>query len=183
MEHGVNHLESLVDFLPDFGASEYELAAYEDEKHNLGLDHAVDETREQLGFVGAEVVVLGSQTLETDRELDVARADDVLDLEIRKLGVETKLLNDTGILARGKLRVVLRLGAGHDHLAGGEDKRGRLRFTDAHDDGRETLSLLASAGRKGEEPIRQPAVEKVYLWVVLGVPRVQGDRLQVQTAI
>lgn len=37
------------------------------------------------------------KTLETDWELDVARADYVLNLELGELGVESELLNDTSI--------------------------------------------------------------------------------------
>lgn len=57
------------------------------------------------------------QTLQTDGELDVARAHNVLDLEIRKLCVEPQLLDDSRIFARRQLRVVLRLGARHHHLS------------------------------------------------------------------
>lgn len=40
-----------------------------------------------------------------------------LDLEIGKLGVKTQLLDDTGILATGELRIILGLGSGNNHLA------------------------------------------------------------------
>ena len=79
------------------------------------------------------------QTLETDGEFDVTRANDVLDLELGKLGIEAELLDDARILARREARVVLRLRAGDDHLARGEDERGRLGIADTHDDGSETL--------------------------------------------
>jgi hypothetical protein len=48
LEHGVYHLESLINFLTDFGAREDNLATDEDEQHNLGLNHAVDETAKTL---------------------------------------------------------------------------------------------------------------------------------------
>jgi len=140
LEHWVDHLKSLVDLLADLGTSENDLAADEDQEHNLGLDHAVDETREQLGLVRAEVVMLRCQTLETNRKLDVAAADDVLDLEVGELRVEAELLDDTSVLARRELRVILALCTGHNHLAGGEDECSGLRLTNAHDDSRETLS-------------------------------------------
>lgn len=117
MEHGVDHLEGLVDLLPDLCARQDDLARHEDEQDDLGLDHTVDQTREQLWLVRTEVVMLGSQALKADGELDVARADNVLDLEVGELGVETKLLDDTRILARRQLGVILRLRTGHDHLA------------------------------------------------------------------
>lgn len=37
------------------------------------------------------------EALEPDRELDVARADDVLDLELGELGVEAELLDDARV--------------------------------------------------------------------------------------
>lgn len=117
MEHGVDHLEGLVDLLPDLCARQDDLAGHEDEQHDLGLDHTIDQTREQLRLVRAEVVMLGGQTLEADGELDVARADNVLDLEVGELGVEAELLDDARILARRQLGVIFRLRTRYDHLA------------------------------------------------------------------
>lgn len=51
LKHRVDHLEGLVDLLTHFRAGKDDFSADEDQKHNLGLDHAVDETREQLGLV------------------------------------------------------------------------------------------------------------------------------------
>ena len=84
------------------------------------------------------------KTFETDWEFDVARADDVLDLEVCELGIETELLDDPGIFARGKLRVVFGLGTSHDHLARCKDQGRSLGVTDTHDDGRETLGIVFS---------------------------------------
>ena len=92
-----------------------------------------------LRLVTAELPVAVRETLETNRELHVTATDDVLDLELRELGVEAKLLDDPRVLARRKPRVILALRTGDDHLAGGEDKCGRLRVADTHDDGGETL--------------------------------------------
>jgi len=50
-EHGIDQLEGLIDLLPHLCAREHDLAADEDKKHNLGLHHAVDQAREQLGLV------------------------------------------------------------------------------------------------------------------------------------
>ena len=159
LQHGVDHLEGLVDLLSDLGTSENDLAADEDQEDDLRLDHTVDKTREQLGLVRAEVVMARSQTLETNRELDVAAADNVLDLEVRELGIEAELLDDARILAAGKLRVVLGLGTSDNHLAGGKDQSGGLGLTDTHDDGSKTLG------------------------VILCVASMQGNRLEVQAAI
>jgi hypothetical protein len=100
LKNRVDHLESLVNFLANLGSRENNLAADEDEKNNLRLDHAVDETREELGFIRREIVVTRSKTFKTDGELDIARANNVLDFEVGKFGIESELLDDTSVLAR-----------------------------------------------------------------------------------
>lgn len=75
------------------------------------------------------------KTFETDGELDVARAHNILDLEVCELTVaklarcllassrgsslriEAEFLNDSRVLAACKLAVVLRLRTGDHHLA------------------------------------------------------------------
>lgn len=156
LEHGVDHLEGLVDLLPDLCARQDDLARHEDEQHDLGLDHAIDQTREQLRLVRAEVVMLGSQTLEADGELDVARADNVLDLEVGELGIEAELLDDARILARRQLRVILRLCARDDHLARGEDERRGFRLADTHDHGGETLETRSVSKDESMKNVRAP---------------------------
>lgn len=127
--------------------------------HDLGLHHSVDETREQLRLVRAEHVMAGGKTFQTNRELDVAGANDVLNLEVGELGVEAELLDDTSVLARSELRVVLRLGASDDHLARGEDQGGGLGLADTHNNSGETL------------------------WVVLSITSVEGNGLQIESAV
>ena len=196
LQHRVDHLERLVDLLADLSASEDDLAAHEDEKDDLGLDHAVDETREKLRLVRAEVVMLGRKTLQTDGELDVARADNVLDLEVGELGIEAELLDDAGVLARGKLRVILRLGTSDDHLAGRKDERSRLGLADTHDDGSETLRIvllflvrtaLQKAVEDGNHERRLLSLERSApgprLNTYLRIAGMKRDSLQVQTAI
>lgn len=158
-QHRVDHFKGLINFFSDLCACKDNLARDENEQDNLGLHHTVDETGEKLRLVGAEVVMARSQTLKTDGELDVARPDNVLDLKVRELGVETELLNDTGVLARRELGVVLRLCTGNDHLSGCEDQGSRLGITDTHNHCSKTL------------------------WIVLCVAGVQGDRLKIETAV
>ena len=138
-EHRVDQLEGLVDLLTNFGTGQDDLATDEDEQDDLRLHHAIDETREELRLVRAEVVMATSQTFETDGELDVARSDNVLDLEVGELGVEAKLLDNTSVFTRGQLRIVFRFRTSDNHLARGEDESGSLGFADTHDNGRETL--------------------------------------------
>ena len=138
-EHRIDQLESRINLLAHFGASQDNLAADEDQEHNLGLHHAVDETGEEFRLVGAEMVVTRGQTLQTDGELDITGANDVLNLEIRELGVETKFLNDARVLAGSQLGVILRLGTSDDHLARGEDQSCRFGLPNAHNHGGKTL--------------------------------------------
>jgi hypothetical protein len=130
---------SLVDLLANFGTSEDDLAAHKDQEDDLRLHHAIDQTRKQLRLVRREVVMATSQTFKTNWELDVARPDNVLNLEVRKLGIEAELLNNTGVFATRQSAIVFRFRASHNHLARSEDESGRLRFTNTHDDGSETL--------------------------------------------
>ena len=78
----VDEFESLVDLLTDLGTSEDDLTADEDEQDNLRLHHAVDETREKLRLVRRESVMARCKTLQANGELDVAGANDVLNLEV-----------------------------------------------------------------------------------------------------
>ena len=47
----------------------------------------------------------GRQAFKADRELDVARADNVLYLEIHKFSIEAELLYDTCVFTRRQTRV------------------------------------------------------------------------------
>lgn len=136
-----DRLECLVDLLSDFGTCEHDLTADEYQQNNLGLDHSVDKTREELRLVRAERVMLSSKTFKSNWESNVARADDVLNLEVSELGVEAELLNDSSIFSASKLRVVLRLSTSDDHLARGEDQSSRLWFSNSHDDSSESLGV------------------------------------------
>lgn len=113
----IDLLEGLIDLFSDFGASKNNLATDEDEKNDLGFDHAVDETREQLRLIGAKVMMSACKTLETNGELDVARANNVLNFEVGELGIEPELLNDSSIFAGSKLGIIFRFGTSDYHLA------------------------------------------------------------------
>ena len=63
-------------------------------------------TGKELRLVRAKVVVTRRKAFETNWELDIARADNVLDLEIRELSVEAKLLNDTCVFTRRQARIL-----------------------------------------------------------------------------
>jgi len=132
-----------------------------------------------LWFITAELTVAVCKPLQTNRELDVTTANDILDFELRKLGVESKLLNNASVLARRQPRVVLRLRARNDHLSRRENQGCRLGITDPHDDGGETLLKWTNVGT-----VR--TLQSKYttnLGVVFRIPCVQCDCLQVESAI
>lgn len=81
------------------------------------------------------------ETFQADGELDIARSDNVLDLKVGELGVETKLLDDARVLARSELGIILGLGTGDNHLARSKDESSGLGFADTHDDSGETLQV------------------------------------------
>ena len=72
----------MVDLFTNLGTGQDDLARHEDEQDDLGLHHTVDETREEFRLVGRESVMARSKTLQANGELDVARANNVLDLEV-----------------------------------------------------------------------------------------------------
>jgi hypothetical protein len=121
----------------------------------------------------------GSKTLQTDGELDVTRADNVLNLKVGELGVEAELLDDTSVLARGQLRVVFGLCTSDDHLARGKDEGRGLGLADTHDDSSETLE--AEAFSTYPTALHKPM--KHYLGVVLCVTCVQGNSLEIESAV
>ena len=96
----VDHLKCLVNLFSHFRTSQHNLPTDEYQKHNLGLDHSVDESREEFRFIRAEHVMAAGKAFETDGKSNVARADDILNLEVCELCVEAKLLDDTGVFAK-----------------------------------------------------------------------------------
>ena len=66
------------------------------------------ETGEKLRLIRAEMVMTRRETFETDGELDVTRADNILNFKIRKLGIKTKFLNDSCVFTRRQARVLVR---------------------------------------------------------------------------
>lgn len=79
------------------------LTADKDQQDNLGLDHAVDQAGEQLRLVRAEVAVPSGQALEAHGEVDIAGADNILDLEVGEACIEAELLDDTSTVCCAKV--------------------------------------------------------------------------------
>ncbi len=95
----MNVVEGLVDLLPHLRPREDDLTRDEYEQDDTWFHHAVDESRKKLWLIRAELAMGEHQTFETNRELDVARADHILDLKVLEFGWEPELLNDAGILS------------------------------------------------------------------------------------
>jgi len=137
----VDELKGLVDLFANLGTGKNDLAGYEDEQNNLWLHHTVDETREKFRLVRAEHVMARCQALKTNGELDVAGADNVLNLKVGELCVEAELLDDSGVFSRRQFGVILRLGTSDNHLSTCKDQSGCLWFANTHDDGGKTLEI------------------------------------------
>lgn len=160
-QDGVHLVEGDVDVFSDFGTGDDDFAGDEDQEDDLGLTETVDQTGEQLQtrkarsashsfeldpnccthlrFVARELMMLPRKPLQPDRKLDITTPHDILDLELLERRAEPELLHNPGVLPGSQARVVFGFGAGHDHLARGEDEGGGLGVSDAHDDGGESL--------------------------------------------
>ena len=117
--------------------------------------------------------------LQTNGELDVATADDVLDFEFRELGVETKFLDNTGVLARCQPRVVFGFRARNDHLPRREDQGSRLGITNPHDDRGKTLLKWTNVGTVRTLQSKRDT----NLGVIFRIPGVQRNGLQVKPTV
>ena len=51
LKHRIDHLKCLINLLAHLGPGQDDLAADEDQEHDLGLNHTVDETRKQLRLI------------------------------------------------------------------------------------------------------------------------------------
>lgn len=54
------------------------------------------------------MVMTRRKAFKTNWELDIARADNILDLEIRELSIKAELLDDSGVFARRQARILER---------------------------------------------------------------------------
>lgn len=95
--------------------------------------------RTHLRLITAELAVAVCKPFKTNGELDIARAYNVLNLELGKFGVKAQFLHNTRVFTRRQTRIILRLCTGNDHLARRKDEGSSLRITDTHNDGRKTL--------------------------------------------
>lgn len=166
--------------------SEHNFSGDEDQKHNPGLDHSIDESRKQFRFVAAELTVCQDKTFQSNRKFDITAAHHVLNFEVQKLGllpkkrkqmpsinrsnqsnqsqqqkltyIKSEFLNDASIFASSQSRLFFRLGPRADHLARAEDQRRRTRLSNAHDDGGKSFGI------------------------VFGIARMKGNFLQVKLA-
>mmetsp|Transcript_24259 Transcript_24259/g.54551 ORF Transcript_24259/g.54551 Transcript_24259/m.54551 type:complete len:233 (-) Transcript_24259:38-736(-) len=159
MQSMVNRSEGNVDVPLVLGPGQDDLPGHEDEQHNLRHQHAIDEAREQLGLVAAIVLMGIRKLLQTNGEAHIARSNNVLDLELSELRAESELLNDASKLPRRQPCALLALRSCADHLSRGKNQRCCLGLSDSHDHCCKALG------------------------VVLGVSGLEGNGLQVQTAV
>jgi len=87
-------LNRLVQLAAILRSGKNNLSTDEDEQDDFGIEHAVDQAREQLGFVRAELLMVLVEALEHQWEANVARRDYVLNREAQELHGEPNLEND-----------------------------------------------------------------------------------------
>lgn len=156
-KHRVDDIERRVDLLADLCAGEDNLPRDKNEQDDFRFKHAINKSREKLGLIARELSVPIVKSLQTNGELDIARTDNVLNLELGKLCVKPELLDDACVFARSETRVVFRFGTRDDHFSRRKDERRRFRFADTHDHSGKTL------------------------WIVLCITGVHCNRLQIET--
>lgn len=142
-----------------------------------------EHTTTYLRLITTELSVAVRKSFQTNGELDVTTAHNILNLEFRELGIEPELLHYTCVLARCQSRIIFGLGTSDDHLARCEDQRGRLGFTYTHDDGRKTLQRGAMTREALDIHTRSEKNRITNLGVILRISRMQRDRLEVKPAI
>ena len=79
------------------------------------------------------------QTLQPDWELDITTPHYILDLEFRKLGVESQFLDNTSIFPRRESGIVFGLGTCDYHFTRCEYEGGRFGISNTHDYSCESL--------------------------------------------
>jgi len=115
-QDGVHFLEGLLDALLVLRSCQYDLSANENEEDDFWRNHAIDEPWEDLGFVCAVLEMAAAEPFEGDGELHVARANDVLNLEVLEAHLEADALDPLGIDARSLLALLHRFGPSAHHL-------------------------------------------------------------------
>jgi len=143
IEHRVDGFEGNVYLLTNFRTRQNNLSTHKDKQNDFRLYHSVNQSREQFRLVRAEVMMARGEALEAYGKLDITGANNVLNLKIRKLSIESKLLNNASVFARGKLGIILRFGTRNNHLAGRENECSGFRFANTHDNSGETLKVTA----------------------------------------
>lgn len=144
-QHRVYLIEGQLNVISSLRAGQHYLAACENEKHDLGLDHPVDEAWEELWLVGAVSGMARVQTLERDGEPHVTGADDVLNLEFLHFDlIVAHFLDHLSVHACGSLGLFLTLRSSDDHLPRREDECRGLGVTNSNDDCSKSLRVVLS---------------------------------------
>jgi len=160
MDYGVKVIESAIDIINSSGAGQNDSTARKDQCHTFGVNHSVDQGREQLGLIGAEHLMFGvEEPFQSDGEFDIHGGQQVDNLEISELNVEIQVLEDLGELSHSQFSVIHGLGTHANHFSRSVDQSGSLRVSQPHNDGRESLGI------------------------VLGITSLQGDQLEIDGAI
>uniref|UniRef100_A0A7C8YNH9 Uncharacterized protein n=1 Tax=Opuntia streptacantha TaxID=393608 RepID=A0A7C8YNH9_OPUST len=97
-EHWIYVLKGSISLFSHFCSSYNNLSRYKYKKHDFGLFHSIDQTREKLWFITRKGTVSVGKPFQSDREFNITRSHYVLDFEILEFGRKSQLLNNSGIL-------------------------------------------------------------------------------------
>lgn len=92
LQNRIDAFEAFVYIASCFGASEHDLAVHEDQKNDSRFDHAIDEAREEFGFVGTELLMHLVEFFEANGETQVDGGHEILDLEVNEFYLKRRVL-------------------------------------------------------------------------------------------
>lgn len=135
----INILKGLIYLISDLGSRQDNLATDKNKQHDLWLHHPVNKTWKQFRLVTRVVSMRERKPFQSNRELYITGAHNILNFEFRKACRKAQLLDDASIFACSQTTKLFTLGTSDDHLARSKDEGRRLGLSNAHNDGRETL--------------------------------------------
>jgi len=141
-EDGFNEVEGFVQLLPGFGPRKHYFATDEDQHDEFRLGQPINQPREKLWVVLTKAVVLVGEAFQTDRELQVARRNDILNLKVTELNCVPDLFDGLRIQLGGLPTDIFTLRPRAHHFPRPEDQCRRLRLPDPHDTRGEPLGIV-----------------------------------------
>lgn len=165
-EYGIDLSPRLVELIPCLSSCDNYLAFRKDQEHDLVgqsflLIHLIHKPGEGLRLIRRIIAMRFMQPLQPNQHLAVAAPHDVLDLPFLELGLEPLLLHDASEFPGCQLGVVFRLGAGDDDATRREDQGRGSGIADADDYGGEALFVVLGVARLAGENVEVDSAAKV----------------------